>query len=245
MIPLALIFVFGVWVLQQQAVLPSFAWLGLATPLIFLVAVFRPRSHPLSRFALAGLVFIAGFFWAATMAHSRLADALPKAWERKDIEIIGVVSSLPQAHERGQRFEFDVEQVLTPGAEVPAHLSLSHYGPGGAKIAAAEPVAASFRVGERWQLTVRLKRPHGTANPHTFDFEAWAFERNIRATGYIRKMDESRKLDALVYRPGYLVERVRAHIRQHLDAVLGDKPYAGILRALAIGDDDAIEPAQW
>jgi competence protein ComEC len=40
--------------------------------------------------------------------------------------------------------------------------------------------------GERWRFTVRLKRPHGNANPGGFDYEAWLLERNIRATGYIR-----------------------------------------------------------
>jgi competence protein ComEC len=33
---------------------------------------------------------------------------------------------------------------------------------------------------------VRLKRPHGNLNPHGFDYEAWLFERGIRATGYVR-----------------------------------------------------------
>jgi competence protein ComEC len=42
------------------------------------------------------------------------------------------------------------------------------------------------RAGERWRFTVRLKRPHGNLNPHGFDYEAWLFERGIRATGYVR-----------------------------------------------------------
>ncbi|MDP1597140.1 MAG: hypothetical protein Q8S46_03575 [Methylotenera sp.] len=32
---------------------------------------------------------------------------------------------------------------------------------------------AAFRAGERWQLTARLKRPHGTQNQHGFEFESW------------------------------------------------------------------------
>jgi competence protein ComEC len=27
--------------------------------------------------------------------------------------------------------------------------------------------------GERWQLTARLKQPHGQTNPEGFDVEAW------------------------------------------------------------------------
>jgi competence protein ComEC len=249
MIRLALIFVFGVWVLQQQAILPPLHWAAIGIPFAVLAGFAWRRHRAVAHLSLILLSFVLGYFWAASMAQSRLANALPNAWERQDIEVIGVVASLPQAHDRGQRFEFDVEQVLTKGAKVPSHISLSHYGAGYAKPDGIAPAASSssvsFRAGERWQLTVRLKRPHGTANPHTFDFEAWAFERDIRATGYIRQPAESRKLDELVYRPGYLVERVREHIRRHLDRVLDDQPYAGILRALAIGDDDAIDPTQW
>lgn len=248
MVRLALIFVFGVWVMQQQPILPPLHWAVIGIPLALLTGLTWRRYRTVALLFLALLTFLLGCFWAAAMAQSRLADALPNAWERRDIDIVGVVSSLPQAHERGQRFEFDVERVLTPNAIVPAHISLSHYSAGYARpdaVASTDAPSPSFRAGERWQLTVRLKRPHGTANPHTFDFEAWAFERDIRATGYIRKPGESSKLDALVYRPGYLVERIREHIRRHLDRVVGDKPYAGILRALAIGDDDAIDPAQW
>ncbi len=64
------------------------------------------------------------------------------------------------------------------------------------------------RPGEHWRLTVRLKRPHGNANPGVFDYEAWLLERNIRATGYIRSQAPER-LVAMVWRPAYLIERMR------------------------------------
>ena len=73
------------------------------------------------------LFAVAGFFWAAAFAGWRLADALPPEWEGRDIQLIGVIAELPQASERGLRFTFDVEQVLTPGAIVPAHISLNWY----------------------------------------------------------------------------------------------------------------------
>lgn len=248
MIPLALIFVFGVWVLQQQAAMLPFGWpafaIGLTASLILSVAILRRKSGLSFHLALAVLLFISGFLWAATLAQIRLSDALPQAWERRNIEIVGVVASLPQQHERGQRFEFDVERVLTPDAQVPARISLSQYSGEYAK-PGEEAASPMLHAGERWQLTVRLKRPHGTANPHTFDFEAWAFERGIRATGYVRSGDDNRRLESFIYRPTYVVEKVRERIRAHIDAAIGSREYAGILRALAIGDDDAISPSQW
>ena len=68
-----------------------------------------------------------GFSYAAWLATWRLSDALPKAWEKQDIEVIGVVADLPQANPRGMRFAFDIEQVLTPEATVPKHIVLNYY----------------------------------------------------------------------------------------------------------------------
>ncbi len=43
--------------------------------------------------------------------------------------------------------------------------------------------------GEKWQLLVKLKRPHGLFNPHGFDYEKWLFHQGIGATGYVRQAD--------------------------------------------------------
>jgi competence protein ComEC len=99
--------------------------------------------------------------------------------------------------------------------------------------------------GERWQLTVRLKRPRGTANPHGFDYEAWLFERGLRATGYVRPRSPRGRLAEMVPKPRYWVERARAAIRARIQAALPAAPYAGIITALAIGDQRAIPPGQW
>jgi competence protein ComEC len=41
----------------------------------------------------------------------------------------------------------------------------------------------TLKPGQRWQFTVRLKRPHGNANPNGFDYEVWLLEQGVRATG--------------------------------------------------------------
>ena len=40
-------------------------------------------------------------------------------------------------------------------------------------VASAQGLPAPLRAGERWQMTVRLKAPHGALNPHGFDYEVW------------------------------------------------------------------------
>lgn len=249
---LALIFVLGAWVLQQLSILPHLWWVLVLVP-ILVVAFFSRQSaallfKSLHQISLVLLAFFLGFFWAATFAQIRLADELPTAWERQDIQVIGVIASMPQQHDRGQRFKFDVEQILTPEAVIPKHISLSHYvggfqnqaGTTGQKIE-----DSTYRAGQRWQFTVRVKRPHSTLNPHGFDFEAWALERNIRAGGYVRKHEENRMLDAAVYRPQYVIEMLREKIRDRMSRVLQAKEYGGVLQALAIGDESGISQDDW
>jgi len=242
-----LAFAAGVWLLQQQSSLPGLFWLWLLLPLPLLLYGLQHRiSWPLiwlRRILRMTLWFGAGFFWAAFFAQLRLADALPENWEGRDIQVIGVVASLPVVSARGLRFEFDVEQVATPGAKVPAHIQLSWFDGGFGK-PAAYPLP-QLHPGERWELTLRLKRPHGNANPHGFDYEAWLLERNIRATGYVRDRPENRRLAAHVYHPGYVLEMARDSASRRLSRVLGERPYAGVLKALAIGEQSAISPDLW
>ncbi len=242
-----LAFTAGVWLLQQQSSLPAMFWAGLLLPLPLLIYGLRRASswqgRGLCQLSSKALWLAAGFFWAAMFAQLRLADTLPERWEGQDIQVSGVISSFPVSNERGLRFEFDVERVITPGARVPEHLQLSWFD-GGFGRPALHPVPA-LHPGERWELTVRLKRPHGNANPYGFDYEAWLLERDIRATGYVREGPENRRLDKRVYRVGYLIEVAREAASLRLSQVLENKPYAGVLKALAIGEQNAIPPAQW
>ena len=123
-----------------------------------------------SRLMVAVATAVLGFVWAGWMAQQRMADQLPTEWENRDIQISGVVASLPQRFERGERFEFDVESVQTGGASVPHRIALSFYHSWDDLDEAGEEVSAkALHPGERWRFTVSLKRPHGNANPHGFD----------------------------------------------------------------------------
>ena len=239
-------FAAGVWWLQVQAQLPApqVYWLVPPLALVVLAAVAPHRALPrLARRALVAVCCGAcGFVWAAWFAQQRLSDALPGEWEGRDIQLVGIVAAMPQPYDRSVRFEFDVEQGLTAGARVPARIVLSWWGsPAREDRPATLP---NLRAGERWRLTVRLRQPHGTLNPHGFDYEAWLLERNIRATGYVRPGGGQRTAD-IVPRPQYVVERLREAARGRIRSALADAPYAGVLAALAIGDQRAITQAQW
>jgi competence protein ComEC len=191
------------------------------------------------------LVFfcVSGFFYAAFSAQQRLAEQLPKVWEGVDVNVVGVVASLPVAAERGQRFVFDVERVLTPGAVVPSHIQLSTY----TRDFVGQPLpdAINVHAGQRWQLTMRLRRPHANQNPHVMDMEAVWFSRDIRALGSVRERSPHLLLSDQVWQFPYVIDMMREHIASRFDTVLAQQPYVGVLKALAIGDQSAIPAAQW
>ena len=172
-----------------------------------------------------------------------MAEELPREWESVDIEIVGVVADLPANSPQGTRFAFTVERVRTPGAVVPAELSLAWFAP--ARPAATGDEVPVVHAGERWYLTVRLKRPHGTVNPGAFDLEAWLLQQGFRATGYVHPEGLNARRDLFAARPGDYVQRARERIRERIVAALAGAPYAGVIAALAIGDQRAIPEAQW
>ena len=238
----AILFVAGCALLQLQPVLPPLTWWAAVAVLLGMAWLLRQRR--VLRWALLGMCCsLAAFMWAATLAHWRMSDALPPEMEGRDVQIVGVIASLPQKYERSVRFEFDVERVLTPDAVIPRHIALSWWG-----TAAKDGEKGSLpelHAGERWLLTVRLKRPRGNANPHGFDYEAWLLERNIRATGTVRPKLGGRRLASFVHHPAYWVEAAREKLRARILQALPQQAYAGVLAALAIGDQRAIAPELW
>ncbi len=233
-------FALGVCLLQQQAELPPLAWALFALPALALCWRLPPQklTAALTAFCLCAA---GGFFYAAARADWRLAERLEKQWEGVDLVLTGVVAGLPQPFAGGLRFDFDVEAVEPASARIPQQVSLAWYN-GGTREEFQN--IAPIRAGERWRFHARLRRVHGNANPHGFDYEAWQFERAVGATGYVRPGATARLAD-LVRTPSYFLERAREILRERFWDALSGYPYAGILIALAIGDQNAIDAKQW
>jgi competence protein ComEC len=291
-------FVAGALVLQQQAALIegqlAATCVGLALAIALVASLIvrrrlagssssrltRSRRPDIATFALEAMVVIAigivGFAWASWRADRRVADELPHSLEGHDLVIIGTVAVLPSLDARGVRFEFEVEAVVSRDARgvplaVPRHLALGWYRPGRGGASIDDGSVPDIEPGQRWRLTVRLKRPHGSANPDGFDYEYWLLEEGLRATGYVRPgVDSSdadatddpddgssaatstRKLDDFVWSIGHVIERTRARLRARVLKGLADggsiqanAPYAGVIVALIVGDQRAIAQSDW
>ena len=239
-------FVAGTCLLQTQAQLPARpgTWLVLLALMLAAAGLMR-RYHPVLRGAVAAMIGAGlGFCWAAWLAQAAMAPQLALADEGRDITIVGTIASLPYRFEQGVRFNFAVEHAA--GASVPPLVALSWYSGFRGE---ASAVVGDVQPGERWQLTVRLQRPHGNANPMGFDYEVWLLEQGVRATGYVRPEPRAdtpnRRLAAFV--PGFsnTVQAARAWLRARIMRSLAGREYAGVIVALVVGDQRAIAQSDW
>jgi len=231
------------------------AWLAAGLGWLALGLFFRGRFLPPVMMVLAGLAL--GFGLTALRAAAFQAQALSPALEGRDIQVTGVVQAMPQQGEDAVRFRLKVESARLEGASVvlPSQLYLGWYaGFFMAQRPFAGPVAEQrlpqpMRAGERWQMTVRLKAPHGNSNPHGFDYELWLWEQGLQATGSVRagvRDTPPIKLSASAsYSPWYGVERARQTVREAIFERIASRPLAGVLAALVVGDQNAIERADW
>jgi len=226
----ALSFLAGNLFLHQMTQLPEWQvplWLLFVLPLS--VIYFRFLSFRIMFWAVVGVLFTLYF------AQQRLSERLPRELAGVDIDIIGSVASIPQAREGDAiRFRFGVEQAQHHGEEraLPPQIRLNWYHNRG-----EHPQA-----GERWQLRVRLKPPHGSLNPGGFDYERWLFQEGIGATGYVRQSKENRRLESVA---PYTLSAIRTGIYNSLSNMIESAEERGVLIALALGERRDISPEQW
>jgi competence protein ComEC len=178
------------------------------------------------------------------------SQALDPALEGSDIAVTGVIAAMPQRNETGVRFRLEVESAATSDgpARIPPQLYLGWYGgaiPVGDGLIELLRQAPELQAGERWQMTVRLKAPHGNVNPHGFDYELWLWEQGLQATGYVRAGPRDPPPQRMGDTLAHPVERARQHVRDAVFRHVEDRQAAGLLAALVAGDQNAIERADW
>ena len=208
------------------------------------------RLLPLAWLLAGALAAWGGAGWRA---QHRAAQALAPDLEGADLVLTGVVSRMPQQGASGWRLVLHVEQAERAGTPVtvPPRVQLAWYSaaPDGAARAGLGP-PEPIRAGDRWRLAARLKAPHGTFNPHGFDYELWLWEQGIGATGYVRAGPRDAPPQRLAQGVGHAVERARQSVRDRILALAQEGDEAGrsrlaIVAALVTGDQSVIEHRDW
>ena len=222
MLVLAGAFVAGVALLENEPTLPDPMWCAWV-PAASWLALMRVRTSPL-------MAAVAGYAWAACVAHVQMGAALPPEVEGRDIEITGTVRGLPDADPLRTRFDLDVRaDSRAPG--VRGRVRLSWY-----------RASESPPPGSIWRMTVRLHRPHGWRNPGGFDYEGWLFANRIVATGYVKS---ARRIDSAPVLSLARVDASRAELGEWIRSALEGHGSEGLIRALAIGDRRGISERRW
>ncbi|MGZ5011604.1 MAG: DNA internalization-related competence protein ComEC/Rec2 [Methylobacter sp.] len=254
MVVYALLFLAGLILVQQLAVLPDIQWLMVGGVLTCIIAWLRYWRC---------LFFMVGVLWAVVFAMHRLSERLPEQLEGSEIQVTGTIASLPEQDEKRVRFDF-----ITRDGVYAADLSgtsaaitrdgvyaKSQSGTGDATVAEAERQLPSklrlswyypdqpIKAGQQWVFTVKLKRVHGTMNPGGFDYERWLFTEDVGATGYVRP---SPKPVLLGRDSGWSsISMWRQTITDQLSSALGSSPSLALIKALTIGDGNSVTQEQW
>ncbi|MDP3922483.1 MAG: DNA internalization-related competence protein ComEC/Rec2 [Hydrogenophaga sp.] len=257
-----LTWVLGVALQLQQAALwhlGVYAGLLLASGLLLFGLVWLMRLRRLASRArfpaqplfvaalLSGL--LAGVGLTGLRAAHFAAQAMPHHLQGLDLVVTGRVASLPRRTTLGEGFELAVESAYRGGQPVslPSRLQLSGFG----SVAAVEEAgtharhSSGLRAGERWRLVVRLRSPHGSANPHGFDRERWLWEQGIGATGYVRNGPGDPAPQYLGRTAWHPLDAARQWVSARIAVRVDEPRSAGVLAALVVGDQSAIERADW
>ena len=211
---------------RQELLSLNWAWsLALLIPLAVYKRIFWPV-----------LCFVIGMVWLTLRAEALLAPEFPQHLERQTITVTGVIDSIPQIQGKSLKFMFDVESIDMidddgEGVAFTARVLLRWRSP-----------EISLHVGERWQLTVRLKRPHGYRNAGSFDYEAWLFRRGIRAKGYVVSKYPAKQLAPA---SGYWLQTQRQSLDRFISTIIPDHPMRGVIKGLSLGMRSDISSEQW
>lgn len=241
--------------LRRPSLLPAGGWLAGGLPAGLLLA----------GVLLAGVLGMAVAGWQASQ---RLAGRLPMALEGHVLTLEGRVADLPQAISGlgaadGWRFVFE----LAPEA-APARRDGASHAPAAGERAATTPLAVgppaplegdppprlparllvacygmdpAPHVGERWSLTLRLRRPHGLMNPGGGDTALWMMEQDLGGSASCRQPAPRRLSPA----SGAWIGRARQALREAIDRHVEAGRAAAVLQALSLGDQNAVPARDW
>lgn len=220
-------------------------WLAIllgAALLSFLVV----RRHISRRFLIPLWAAVLGLALTVARVEHRLADELTDGNENRVSRVVLRVASLVKLSPDSRQFEAEV--ISSRPAGVPSRIYVSWSAPdwsGPYGVSGRQPASFPQLIpGQVWRMSLTLKRPHGARNPHGFDYEAYMFANNLRATGSVRGTPEYRS-DQPWHSLPVVAQRARHYVREAMQPYLEGKRYGAVLLALAIGDQASVDSGDW
>lgn len=239
------------WQVMQPALWPAWAYLAMLSGAVGLGAM--SLRLPLGVGSTVSLALAWGLLAAGQAgwrAGERLAQQLDPALEDRLLWVEGVVEGLPRPGLDGVRFVARLERggdaaAPTSAVSLPERVGL-HWPTASPGEGLAGLPPPQVQPGERWRWPLRLRRLHGLANPGGLDAEGWMFSQGWGATGTVRasEMGGAQRLGR-AGSPAAVWDRWRQRWRDEVLVRVADPQAAGLLAALAVGDQAAIAPADW
>ncbi len=226
-----LAFLAGVLALQFFSHLPNgYSVASLFAIFCLCIMLFYKHWHTLR----IPFAFLCGFTWCFYCAHTQLAWALPENLEGKTLSITGYIASIPNPNPLGSSFLFQLKKIKSENTTQPAR--------GLIRLTWRNP-ETPLHVGDEWNLSVHLKKIHGTLNPGGFDYEAFALQEGIHANGYIIiKLPHTQLSHHWYHRP---IDRMREYLKHKIAENLPTTQTSPWITALAIGERHDINANEW
>lgn len=189
-----------------------------AIGLVFLLSVYR-------RWLILAVFFL-GVLYSCMYGHYRLYYQLPHILDHQVVPLEVEVLGLPKRSTRSTQFLVSAT-LLNNDEDIPAitgRMQLSWY------------KAPELMPGDRWALSVKVKRLRGLVNPFVRDYQGYLFAKNIIATGQVK--GEGEKLNETSCRY-FMISCWRYSVKQLLLTHLSPST-AGLAIALTVGDKSEI-----
>lgn len=173
---------------------------------------------------LSGVWVVVGACYMGFHIHAQQDKILPKSLEGTPLQVVGTINSVVEETElQSLRFVFEVN---SPRELAAKRVSLAWYNP---KVK-PEP-------GDTWQLTIKLKRPHGQLNPAGVDLEKFWFQNRISAVGTV----VTKNADYVLLSKRRTINWWRQYLLQKISV---DSEFSGIVAGLLLGIRHGISDAQ-
>lgn len=228
----SLMFLIGVSLILGFSYLPSIKSTLILMLCTSLLVIVLPKRMKKGLYLPA--IIILGFAWAVLHADYRLAWKLPDNLISKSVIVTGTIGSIPETKDDSASFLFITNSIQLDNFNFtkPCLIRLNWF-----------YADDQLHIGDRWQLTVRLKPPRGFWDPGSFDYQKWLFDQGIRATGYVVLKGKNTFLGNDFTH--FIIDKKRQALADAIAVKLEAYPLKGLITALAVGVRDRITDDQW
>ena len=169
-----------------------------------------------------------GFCWVSLYLVYFSPSELPVNWQKKNLVVEGKVVSLVAYQKDSQTFRFKTDEVNHNNCQWLLRLGIYHH-------------HLDIQPGQRWRFTVRLKRPHNSANPGGFNMERWMRAQGLTASGYVVSGEKQKTIIPTFHDP---ILMLRAYLHREIEYCMNHSKVSGLVQALAIGDKGQVPQYQ-